>query len=494
VLLAVSLLVTYFAGSMIAMTAAGQLPIIHLQTLAIYDLALSLLIALSMLLLGQAIVAYEVFTGRVLPRRMLTRHWRIAILLAGGYAVVAAWSSAVQLRPVYSLLLAMLLITVGYALYNWRTLREREQFVARLRPFVQSQESTVTSQGASTTASHLLAALCREVLDTAHAQLIPLGSMATLAGPGLTYPAASDTRQYRLPCDLQAGMTPLDPVAFAPYGWVVALWGEWGLSGALLVGEKRDGGLYSQEELEIAQATGERILQLLASEQMLQRLMALQRTRTVEQRVADLQMRRTLHDEILPALHLAVLQLSGKGAQQPVCQDALHTLTNVHRQIAIVLTNGQPAPIRAPDPCNLVKSLRTLIDTEFCHSFAQISWRGDAAQPDAPHSTTYVDALTGEVMVGAAREAIRNAALHARGNSADFPLWLDIELCVEANELSLSIQDNGVGIDTVSIAASTGGSGSGLALHSTLLAMVGGYLTVESPESGGTLVAITVSH
>jgi hypothetical protein len=37
-----------------------------------------------------------------------------------------------------------------------------------------------------------------------------------------------------------------------------------------------------------------------------------------------------------------------------------------------------------------------------------------------------------------------------------------------------------------------GGSGNGLALHSTLLAMVGGYLTVESPPQGGTLVRVTV--
>ena len=492
-LLAVSLVVIYFIGRVLVMTTASSLPVIHMATVAAYNLVVSLLIAVAMLLLGQAVVAYEVFTGRMLPRRSLVRHWRTAILLAAGYAAVAAGSLTAQLRPVYSLLLATLLITLFYALYSWRALREREQLMARLRPFVQSQGSTATSRGASTTASHLLAALCREVLDTTHAQLIPLGSMATLAGPGLTYPPASDARQRRPPCDLQAGMTPLDPVAFAPYCWAVALWGEWGLSGALLVGEKREGGLYRQEEMEIAQATGERILQLLASEQMLQRLMALQRTRMVEQRVVDLQMRRTLHDEILPTLHLAVLQLSGTAPPQPACQDALHTLADVHRQIATLLTYGQPAPVRAPDPCNLVTSLQTLIDTEFCHSFAQISWRGDAAQRDASHDAIYVDALMGEVMVGAAREVIRNAALHAHGSRVDFPLRLDIELCVEASELSLAIKDNGVGIDTVHVAAATGGSGSGLALHSTLLAMVGGHLTVESPESGGTLVTITVA-
>jgi len=40
--------------------------------------------------------------------------------------------------------------------------------------------------------------------------------------------------------------------------WAVPLWSERGLIGALLLGEKRDGGLYTQEEIEIARATGER--------------------------------------------------------------------------------------------------------------------------------------------------------------------------------------------------------------------------------------------
>ena len=53
--------------------------------MAAYDLVLASLVAVATLLLGQAIVAYEIFTGRVLPRRSFVRHWRYAILLAGGY-------------------------------------------------------------------------------------------------------------------------------------------------------------------------------------------------------------------------------------------------------------------------------------------------------------------------------------------------------------------------------------------------------------------------
>jgi signal transduction histidine kinase len=259
-----------------------------------------------------------------------------------------------------------------------------------------------------------------------------------------------------------------------------------------LLGEKREGGFYSQEEMEIAQATGERVLQFLAREQMLQRLLELQRTRKVEQRVMDLHTRRTLHDEILPALHLAVLQLSG-AAQGSFVSEALHSLAAAHRQIAALLTDTQPAPVRAPDPCNLRVSLRTLVDTEFAHHFAEVHWHEDAAPANAAPGGIYVDALMGEVMVGAAREVIRNTALHGRGGKTDFPLRLDITLGMEEGELTLAIRDNGVGIDASRGQALSGGSGSGLALHSTLLAMIGGYLTAEALEAGGTLVIITVA-
>ena len=46
------------------------------------------------------------------------------------------------------------------------------------------------------------------------------------------------------------------------------LWSERGLIGVLLLGEKRDGGLYTQEEIEIARASGERLIDTQASAEM----------------------------------------------------------------------------------------------------------------------------------------------------------------------------------------------------------------------------------
>ncbi len=491
--LVVGLVVAYVIGSVILATRAGRSAMILVATVATYDLALLLLMTVASLALGQAIISYEIFTGRVLPRRSLLRHWRNAVFLAGGYAAIAGWSIAAHLRPIDSLLLAMVPMALFYALYSWRSLREQEQLVARLRPFLHSPGRPSNTPAASSSANELLAALCRHMLDTRQAQLIPVGSVAPLAGPPLRYPLASAAPPLRPPPDLEQGMTPLDPQQFAPYCWALPVRSERGLIGVLLIGEKQDGGLYSQEEMDIAQATAERILQLLASEQMVRHLMQLQRSRTAEQRVMDLRTRRILHDEILPTLHLAILELGGADRQQPAIQGALDTLADAHRQIAALLTDVQPAPARGPGPCDLIGGLQTLLHTEFTRQFEEVRWYGHAALEGSGAGTVYVDAVTGEVVLGAAREVIRNAALHGRGGRPDTPLRLEIGLCVQETELLLSIRDNGVGMDATTAAVRSGGSGSGLALHSTLLAMVGGYLTVESLAKEGTLARIVVA-
>ena len=522
-LLVVTVVATGFVGSVVAMGARGELSSIRIETVAAYDLVLAALVAVATLLLGQAIVAYEIFTGRVLPRRSFVRHWRYAILLAGGYAAVIGWSIALHLRPIYSLLLATLLLTLFYALYVWRAFGEREQFVAGLRPFVQSQGRTKGAHRAATathggSAATMFDALCRDVLGTAYAQLVPLGSVAPLVAAPLWYPppdentdgvpsapARSSPTQHssRDLRELEPGMTPLDPQVYAPYRWAISLWDARERIGALLIGEKTDGGLYSQEEMETAQAGGERVVQLLAGEQMLLRLMELQRKRTVEQRIMDQRTRRALHDEVLPALHLAVLQLSGADRQQPPVQGALDTLADVHRQIAELLASTQPAPARAANPCELTGALRGLVEGEFAHSFELVVWEGvpgcDPGNSAVPETQggLFVDQVVGEVVLGAAREAIRNAAAHGRGDKAERPLHLQIvleEQCEQEPELALTIADNGVGIDAESpneVQPRSGtGTGNGLALHSTLLAMVGGYLTVTSPRMGGTVVRI----
>src|SRR5581483_8794111 len=77
-----------------------------LRALALFDLLVSGLIALSVVLAGRAIVAYEIFTGKTLPRGGLVRHWRTSLALAAGYAALLAASFLLAVEPIARLLLA----------------------------------------------------------------------------------------------------------------------------------------------------------------------------------------------------------------------------------------------------------------------------------------------------------------------------------------------------------------------------------------------------
>ena len=88
------------------------------------------------------------------------------------------------------------------------------------------------------------------------------------------------------------------------------------MTGVLLLGPKRDNGLYTQEEIEIARASGERLIDTQAGAEIARRLVALQRQRLAENQLLDRQTRRALHDEVLPQLHTALLTLSSEQREQ----------------------------------------------------------------------------------------------------------------------------------------------------------------------------------
>ena len=142
------------------------------------------------------------------------------------------------------------------------------------------------------------------MLDAKLAYLIPLGASAALAGESLVYPQkgceVSDFAQRLETLHSDQICVQIDPQKFNGASWAVPLWSERGLIGVLLLGEKNDGGLYAQEEIEIARATGERLIDMRASAETARRLLTLQRQRLAESQVMDRQTRRVLHDDIPP--------------------------------------------------------------------------------------------------------------------------------------------------------------------------------------------------
>jgi signal transduction histidine kinase len=92
------------------------------------------------------------------------------------------------------------------------------------------------------------------------------------------------------------------------------------------------------------------------------------------------------------------------------------------------------------------------------------------------------------VIYYAALEALRNAARHGPGLAPGRPVSARVR-AEWADGLEITIEDDGVGIRS-SPAGQSGGR-EGLLIHSTMMAVVGGSLTVAlGPEGSGTVVRL----
>ncbi len=503
------------------------------RTIGWVDLIIASLIAVAVVMLGQALVAYEVFTGKTLPRRGLLRFWSNAIMLAAGYGLVAGWSLTLHLRSTYIVLLSTGLLSVFYALFSWRSYAERERYMVQLRPFVASQRlydhllEQAQARPSASAAGELPApdaaaanttfrALCRDVLDARLAFLVALGPSAPLAGPPLVYrptahdaagqPAASLELVAAQAADGAAVFLAVDLPEAPGVHWAVALRSERhpaaraGLIGLLLLGDKTGGGLYTQEEIDIARAGGERLIDTLASAELARRLLVLQRQRLAESVVLDQRTRRVIHDDVLPQLHAALLHLHAPRAPAAdqstpaATTEAMNLLAGAHRQLSELLRELPASPEPDVARLGLLDALRRLVASEFAHAFDAVSWQVEGA---VEQQASRLPPLAAEVLFYAAREAMRNAARH--GRRAGAPAALNLFIRATWNDpagashgLSLSIEDNGVGLNEPEPENNGGrpGAGQGLALHGTLLAVVGGTLTVESVPGRFTRVSL----
>jgi signal transduction histidine kinase len=475
------------------------------EQIAFFDLAVSLGVTLAVLLLGQAVVAYEVFTGKTLPRRGLLRHWQRAVMLALGYSLLVAATTILELRPINTILLTAVLIAIFFALFSWQSFAERERYMDHLRPFVTSQHLydqllTATPQTPVGTPPEVdiripFYTLCHDILGSELAYLTPRGPLAPLVGPPLTFPTE---RSLSLPVLDEAAVQSavpcinLDPDAAEGAVWAVPLWSERGLIGIFWLGPKRDGGLYTQEEIEIARASGERLIDTKASAEIGRRLMTLQRERLAQSQIIDRQARRVLHDDILPTLQTALIALNGDPSNGQRVETAVSQLSQAHRQISDLLHNMPTTTAPEVARLGLLKALRRTVTQELAAAFDDVVWQ---ISPAAEQYMADMATLTAEVLFYALREAVRNAARYGRDPQSDrnFQLHISVDWN-EADGLSLVVTDNGVGMEAAQMSGDALHSGQGLALHSTMMAVIGGTLSVESVPQQYTCVTLNLPH
>jgi signal transduction histidine kinase len=149
-------------------------------------------------------------------------------------------------------------------------------------------------------------------------------------------------------------------------------------------------------------------------------------------------------------------------------------------------------PALAPDVARLglVGALRRVVD-DLGSELDGVTWDID---PDGERASADLSPLAAEVLFGAAREAIRNAARHARPDDRSRPLHLGIVVIAERDSLTLRVEDDGIGLAGGRRDAQDDGlgGGQGLILHGTLLTVLGGSLAVESLPGAGTRVTLRV--
>jgi len=463
--LAVSIIVAW------AMHQPGPLAAItrlNRAVLLVDDLIVLFLCSLAVILLGRAIVGFEVFTERPLPRRGFFRQWRRTVILNAGFAIAVAFAYRLYLPSIYTLMLTTALAATMFALLSWRVFAEHEEFLAMLRPFVASthlRERLLSGKSGDADIRALFEALCRDVLDTRYACLI----LDRVPGSG----QPQEISYHWTPSSRAARTLDLSD-EHEPTGKAI-----------LLLGPKNGGGDYAVEEIDVARAAVQRIADLIAGEQVARLAMSLLRRRIAEVKVLGAQNRRVLHDDILPQLHAAILRLEG-------CADpeAMAALTSAHKMLSTMVRQmGAAAPERLESE-GLVVALRRALEHDFRSAFESVEWR--VTERAARRIARNVPLFVGEVVLAAAQEAIRNAARHARGEDARRPLRLTIEMdWLEG--LWLVVRDDGVGIQPgTGRLPENEGTGSGLLFHSTMLAVVGGRMRVESAAGRGTSVIIVV--
>lgn len=529
ILLGVSLLVGWVVLWIVNNAWRGIFQLSPLITLGWFDLCISILIAISVLLLGQAVVAYEVFTGKTLPRRGLKLYWRRAVILIVGFSFLVSGSLTIGFPPIYTLLLSVTVMVAFFALLGWRVYAERERLIKNLRPFAASQKMVDSllkdenSKDRTQLNDDLYApffALCVNVLETDQAGLFPIGSLALMSGQAMFYPPTSafsppdlENVIAELRENTEIGLV-LNPNETSGLVYAVPLWRDKGLIGVIFLGQKQEGRPYTQEEIEIAQVTGERLIDAQVSAEITRRLISLQRRHKVAGQVIDQRVRRRLHDEILPQVHTAILDIVGDVEGQKENGKILGLLEDIHNQLSNMLHSMPPVIPSQIDGEGLVTALRHSVDNEMKGVFDEVIWQ---IQPRVITKIKTMPPLIAEVVYSAAREGLRNAARHGRGGNNHSRLCLHIAVGIkEESQLFITLEDNGVGIDredifgqfqdvnnyqsykaeTVEGLRNKGAFGSGyqqeislgnhtrnghgLALHSTLMAVIGGSLTVSS--------------
>ncbi|MFL5696890.1 MAG: ATP-binding protein, partial [Ktedonobacteraceae bacterium] len=523
----------------VSLPVAHSLNAIPLNLLVLDMLAIGA-VALIILLVGYCVVRHGILIERPLARRGFFEQWRGIVIVATAVAIFIALLVTFTRSPLGSLLLITSLATGVYALFTWSSYTAHDRYIALLGPFLRSTnvrhwlntDLQKTEQGLEDLFFHL----CRDALAVQCARLtVMAGSVRRTfnyrwpegAREQSLYTAPKLTPKFRHGASsIRAGKGNLAParVQLTINGqpmicWVLPIYDELGLVAMLYLGPREDGGAFTDEDMNLAHACGQRILDALGDHEAMQAVAGLLRRRIVDVKLLGAQQRRILHDDILPQMHLALLRLetlrsfihSDSSASLPspqedvdtptpgqVLDEAVDMISDAHRRLAALMRATAPGAPHRLERDGLMDAICAMLQQDFQHAFDEVEW---CVSEETAH---YIDEVTppaiAELIFAAVQEALRNAARHARGTDVHRRLRLTLKAsCSQPDSqpgshpepnLEVVVADDGVGI--ISASSSTTGTGGGLLTHSALLAIAGGSLTVKSAPGEGVTVRIVL--
>ncbi len=495
------------------------------MNLLIMDLCATGAVALVILLIGYSIVRHGILIERSLSRRGFFEQWRGTVIVSTGVSIfITLLVNLTQSSP-GGLLIITSLATGAYALFTWSSYTAHDRYIALLGPFVRSTSLrhwlNTDLQKTEKDLEHLFYHLCHNVLGVQCAYLIVLAGTvrrrfsyrwpSSLLANGALFPPVGDKKL--LEQDRQkwksngASETPSRIQLFVDevpmICWVLPIYDERGLVATLYLGPREDGGALTDVDMNLAHACGQRILDTLGDHEAMQAVAGLLRRRIVDVKLLGAQQRRVLHDEILPQMHLALLQLetlrshpasgdtpSPESTEERAraVDETIALISDTHRRLAAMMRATAPSAPHRLEQDGMINAIHTMLEQDFQYAFDEVEWC--VSDETAAYIDEVMPPAIAELVFAAVQEALRNAARHARGSDEHRQLRLVFKASwnKQENALEVAVTDDGVGI--TSATSSTSGTGGGLLTHSALLAIAGGSLTIKSSPGEGVTVRI----
>ncbi|GCF07699.1 sensor histidine kinase [Dictyobacter arantiisoli] len=491
-------------------------------SLLILDVYATGCVAVMVLLIGYSIVRHGILIERPLARRGFFEQWRGIVLMATTISLLVALLLLLTRSSLGGLLLITAIATGTYALFTWSSYTAHDRYVSLLGPFLHNTSMrhwlNTDLQKTEQNMEELFFHLCKEILEVRCARLVvlsgPFRSSFAYRWSLVDPPERTENmdqeqvlgrsaQHQNLRSDFNAYRIRVTIQGFPVICWVLPIYDELGLVAKLYLGPREDRGAFTNEDMDLAQACGQRILDTLRDHEAMLAVAALLRRRIVDVKLLGAQQRRVLHDETLPMLHLALLRLeTARSLRTPedasddvrevpferaeqALDEAIDSISAAHRQLASMMRAMSTGAPHRLERDGMITAIHAMLEQDFQQAFDAVVW--DVSEKTAQLIDDLVPPAIAEIIFAAVQEALRNAARHARGTDIHRPLRLTVSASCDP-DLQVLVVDDGIGI--VSTSSATSGTGGGLLTHSALLNIAGGNVTVKTAPGAGVCVRI----